>query len=141
LIGIDTSVLIAYEDRDHAEHARVVQLLRKRMKRGERLVLCPQVIAEFIHVATDARRFARPLTMVQALSRAEWWRSVGECRWVYPDEASIELFLEWMATHRLGRMRVLDTMLAATLAAQGVTKLATLNAGDFRGFDRFDFVE
>jgi predicted nucleic acid-binding protein len=141
LIGIDTSVLIAYEDRDHAEHAPVVQLLRRKMKRGERLVLCPQVIAEFLHVATDPRRFSRPLTMVQALSRAEWWRSVRECRWVFPDEASIELFLEWMTEHRLGRMRVLDTLLAATLAAQGVTKLATLNPGDFRGFDRFDFAD
>jgi predicted nucleic acid-binding protein len=140
LIGIDTSALIAFEDKMHADHARMVQLIRKRMKSGERLVLCPQVVAEFLHVATDGRRFAAPLTMVQALSRAEWWRSVRECRWVYPDEASVELFLGWMTAHRLGRKRILDTLLAATYAAQGVTKLATLNIGDFEAFDRFEFV-
>jgi predicted nucleic acid-binding protein len=140
LIGIDTSFLIAFEDKDHVEHARVVQLLRRRLKRGERLALCPQVLAEFLHVATDAKRFLRPLSMVQALARTEWWRSVNECRWVYPNEASIELFLEWMTTHRLGRKRILDTMLAATYIAQGVNELATLNPDDFRAFKRFDFV-
>jgi predicted nucleic acid-binding protein len=140
LIGIDTSALIAFEDKSHAEHARIVQLLKRKMKRGELLVLCPQVLAEFIHVVTDDRRFPKPLTMVQALSRAEWWRSVRECRWVYPDEASMELFLGWMAEHRLGRKRVLDTLLAATYTAQGVTKLATLNRSDFDAFDRFEFV-
>jgi predicted nucleic acid-binding protein len=78
--------------------------------------------------------------MGQALARAEWWRSVEQCRWVYPDEESLELFLGWMAELRLGRKRVLDTMLAATYATQGVTKLATLGANDFRTFDRFEFV-
>jgi predicted nucleic acid-binding protein len=140
LIGIDTSALIAFEDATHREHARVVQLFRRRSKRGERFAICPQVLAEFLHVVTDTRRFPVPLTMAQALSRAEWWRSVQEVRWIFPDEASLELFSNWMETHRLGRMRVLDTMLAATYASQGVGKLATLNAKDFAAFNRFDFV-
>ncbi len=45
-----------------------------------------------------------------------------------------------MTSHRLGRMRVLDTLLAATYAAQGVSKLTTLNPKDFESFNRFDFV-
>ena len=140
MIGIDTSVLIAFEDKDHGEHSRVVQLIRRQLKRRERLVLSPQVLTEFVHVITDGSRFPKPLTMVQALARAEWWRAVRECRWLFPNDASIELFLEWMATHRLGRKRVLDTMLAATYASQGVSKIATLNVDDFLLFDRFDFV-
>jgi predicted nucleic acid-binding protein len=140
LIGIDTSVLIAFEDKDHSEHSRIAQLIRRQLKRRERLVLSPQVLTEFVHVITDGGRFPKPLTMVQALARAEWWRAVRECRWLFPNDASIELFLEWMATHRLGRKRVLDTMLAATYASQGVSKIATLNVDDFLLFDRFDFV-
>jgi predicted nucleic acid-binding protein len=140
LIGIDTSVLIAFEDKDHSEHSRIVQLIRRQLKRRERLVLSPQVLTEFVHVITDGGRFSKPLTMIQALARAEWWRAVRECRWLFPNDASIELFLEWMAMHRLGRKRVLDTMLAATYASQGVSKIATLNVDDFLLFDRFDFV-
>ena len=121
MIGIDTTVLIAYEDKDHEDHALVKQTLRRRINRGERLALCPQVLTEFLHVVTDGNRFPRPLTMVQALSRAEWWRAAKECRWLVPQEASIELFLEWMAKHRLGRNRVLDTMLAATYAEEAAS--------------------
>ena len=110
------------------------------MKRSERFALCPQVLSEFLHVATDGDRFSNPLTMTQALSRAEWWRAVKECRWLHPNDAAVELFLEWMAAHRLGRKRVLDTMLAATYASLGVSRLATLNPGDFRLFNRFDLI-
>jgi len=140
MIGIDTSVLVALENKSHPDHTRVVHSVRKMLKRGERFALCPQVAAEFIHVATDPLRFPAPLTMVQALARTEWWSTVEQCRWVYPDEESLELFLAWMTGFRLGRKRVLDTMLAATYAVQGVKDLATLDPADFRPFDRFDFI-
>ncbi len=140
MIGIDTSALIAFEDKTHADHAHVVDLFKKKMKRGEQFAICPQVVAEFLHVCTDADRFPNPLTMTQALARAEWWRSVRECRWVYPNETSMELFLGWMAKYRLGRKRILDTLLAATYATQAIAKIATLNRADFEVFDRFDFV-
>lgn len=140
MIGIDTTVLIAYEDETHAEHARVVQSLRKRLRRGERFAICPQVATEFLHVVTDARRFPSPLTMKQALSRAEWWRGVKECKWLAPKDESVELFLHWMTEFDLGRKRVLDTMLAATYATHHVSELATLNVDDFRLFNRFEFI-
>jgi predicted nucleic acid-binding protein len=140
LIGIDTSALIAFEHKGHNDHARVVQFVRRKLARGEQFVISPQVIAEFMHVATDVRRFPKPLTMVQALSRASWWRSARECRWVFPNTTTVELFLDWMQAHRLGRKRILDTLLAATYAADGVRKLATLNPSDFEPFKHFEFV-
>jgi predicted nucleic acid-binding protein len=140
LIGIDTSALVALENKSHPDHAHVAQTIRKRLKRGERFALCPQVTTEFVHVATDPARFPTPLTMTQALARAEWWTSVEQCRWVYPDAETVALFLTWMTDHRLGRKRVLDTMLAATYAVHGVTKLAALDQADFRPFDQFEFV-
>ena len=140
MIGIDTSALVALENKSHPDHPHVTQTIRKRLKRGERFVLCPQVAAEFIHVATDAARFPAALTMAQALAKADWWTSVEQCRWVYPDEESLALFFAWMTEYRLGRKRVLDTMLAATYAVHGVTKLATLDRSDFRPFEQFEFV-
>jgi predicted nucleic acid-binding protein len=140
LIGIDTSALVALENKSHPDHAHVVQTIRKHLKRGERFALCPQVASEFIHVATDPARFPTALTMAQALAKMEWWSSVEQCRWVYPDDESLALFLNWMGEYRLGRKRVLDTMLAATYAVHGVTKLAALDRGDFQPFDQFEFV-
>jgi predicted nucleic acid-binding protein len=140
MIGIDTSVLVALENKSHQDHARVANLVRKLLRRGDRFALCPQVAAEFIHVATDAARFPAPLTMVQALARIQWWSTVEQCRWVYPDDETLNLFLDWMTEHRLGRKRVIDTMLAATYSTSGVTALATLDPADFRPFDQFDFI-
>ncbi len=41
----------------------------------------------------------------------------------------------------LGRKRLLDTTLAATYYANGITTIATSNTRDYRGFGVFDLVE
>ena len=95
------------------------------------------MLAEFLHVVTDARRFARPLEMSEARRVAlEWW-TAREVEQVYPDEEATRLFLSWMEQHRLGRKRLLDTQLAATYRRAGVTSLLTTNPGDFGIFGEF----
>ena len=42
---------------------------------------------------------------------------------------------------RLGRKRLLDTLLGATYWSVGIRSLATLNRADFEVFDRFAIVE
>lgn len=46
--------------------------------------------------------------------------------------------LELLELHGLGRKRILDTALAATLEEAGVRRLATGNGREYR---RFDFLE
>jgi len=51
----------------------VIQSLRQK---NDRFALAPQVLAEFIHIVTDPKRFSSPLTVELALRRAEtWWNS------------------------------------------------------------------
>ncbi len=57
-----------------------------------------------------------------------------------PTDAVVALFHAWMREYQLGRKRVLDTMLAATYRASGVTSLLTLNAEDFELFGGFAFI-
>jgi hypothetical protein len=40
---------------------------------GDVIAVAPQVLAEFIHVVTDPRRFAQPLDMNAARHVAEQW--------------------------------------------------------------------
>ena len=54
-----------------------------------------------------------------------------------PNDHALTCFREWMLRHRLGRKRVLDTMLAATYRSAGVTSLLTLNAPDSAVFGEF----
>lgn len=131
MIGIDTSFLICFEIA-HPLNASARALAKEHAPEG--FALAPQVLTEFAHVVTDPRRFARPLEMPDALSRAErWWRAREVTR-VLPEHESVALFLSWMGEFSLGRKRLLDTMLAATYRSAGVALIASTDARDFAMF-------
>jgi predicted nucleic acid-binding protein len=109
------------------------------LKAEDTFSLAPQIRAEFIHIVTDPRRFSSPLTLEQAIKRTEIWWNAGEVVHVFPTAESTLLFLGWLEEHKLGRKRLLDTMLASTLQANGVTSLLTLNRDDFTVFGNFNF--
>ena len=101
--------------------------------------LAPQVLTEFIHVVTDPRRFAHPLSMTEAIDRAQLWWDAQEVKPVFPSQDSTRLTLQWLRDHRLGRKRLLDTQLAATYFANEITQIATSNTQDFALFGVFTF--
>jgi predicted nucleic acid-binding protein len=138
--GIDTDFLVAVEIIEHPGHLGANQLLDNLLLDGHQLALAPQTLAEFIHVVTDQKRMPEPLTMAEAVARAERWWEAQEVLRVYPDGIAVADFIEWLQLHRLGRKRVLDTLLAATLKQSGVTSLITNNHGDYRVFGHFKLV-
>lgn len=110
------------------------------LAQGDKFALTPQVLSEFIHVTTDAKRFTHPLSIAEAVAVAKSWWSATEVVQLHPTPDSTTLFLTWMHEHRLGRKRILDTMLAATFYAQGVKTLFTTNSRDYSIFDCFEIV-
>ena len=107
---------------------------------GDRVAIRAQVIAEFIHVVTDTRRFTQPLSMHEACQIAEQWWTASEVDHVFPDAAATRQFLAWLRQFSLGRKRLLDTLLAATYQQAGIRSLLTTNAGDFAAFGAFDCI-
>jgi len=89
------------------------------------------VLAEFVHVVTDLKRFTQPLTMDQALERAESWWESPEVDQLGSDAFSVRTFFIWMRQHRLGRKHILDTLLASTFREAGIQSILTTNARDF----------
>ncbi|MFP4376196.1 MAG: type II toxin-antitoxin system VapC family toxin [Spirochaetales bacterium] len=129
---MDTSMLVCFEIEEHPLHNEARLLARDHAHEG--FAIAPQVLAEFIHVCTDPRRFERPLTMEDAGARSRrWWRAT-ESTQVWPNDEAVSLFHEWMSSFRLGRRRLLDTMLAAIYRAAGVGAIATSDARDFAVF-------
>jgi predicted nucleic acid-binding protein len=135
--GLDSSFLVAAEVSCHADHVAARTLADSLRKQGDRFALTPQALAEFVHIVTDAKRFTAPLTMPQALERAQVWWDAVEVERVWPDEAAVSWFLAAMIKHQLGRKRAIDTLLAGTIRSAGVTSLLTLNAADFAVFGEF----
>jgi hypothetical protein len=79
--------------------------------------------------------------MTAALQRAEMWWAASEVTRVFPTDVAVNTFVGWMNTYRLGRKRILDTLLGATYLAAGITSLMTTNSRDFRTFGVFNILE
>jgi predicted nucleic acid-binding protein len=138
--GLDTGFLVAAEVVEHSDHLAARETLARLFSAGDSIALAPQVLAEFIHIVTDSRRFARPFEMTDAIRMAEQWWTAREVTRVFPNEAATWQFLTWLRQHSLGRKRLLDTLLAATYHQGGVPSLLTTNASDFAIFGVFQCV-
>jgi len=138
--GIDTDFLVAVEVRDHPFHGPADALLQRLLAEGHDLALAPQTLAEFIHVVTDAKRMPQPLSMGEAIRRAEHWWQAAEVVRVFPDGRAVADFLHWLTRHKLGRKRLLDTMLAAAYHSAGIQRVITNNARDFQVLGVFELI-
>lgn len=140
-VGIDTDFMVRLSIAGHPGRDAAVELRDSHIAAGDMFVLAPQVISEFVHVVTDSRRFTSPLSMPKAISIASDWCNADDVEPLFPNADSLSRFFELMVKHRLGRKRVLDTSLAATLIASGIDHLITGNAADYRVFKDLQLIE
>ena len=79
MIGIDTTFLVQLEIRESESNAAAMEVLRDRiLGRDREAALAPQVLTEFVHIATDPRRFTQPLSVDQAVGKADFWWNARE---------------------------------------------------------------
>ena len=141
IIGVDTDVLVNWLMDGAPYHESARHFLRvATVEQGHQLGLASQSMHELIHVCTDPRRFEKPLSMDEAVgySRALW--DGGEVVRLLPSAIVFHRTLELLSSLKLGRKRILDTALAATLQAASVEQLATFNARDFEVFEFLNVV-
>ena len=139
MIGVDTSFLVGLAASEHPAHGACWGLFEDEIvgQTGS-MAMAGQVLAEFAHVVTDPRRFERPLAMTDALELCEQWWNADECRPVQTEFDAGALFLTWMVQFRLGRKRLLDTLLAASYHCAGVRRIATTDWRDFEVYGVFE---
>jgi predicted nucleic acid-binding protein len=68
MIGLDCNILVQLAFADHPLNPQTTAKVRAEAAAGQKLVFPPLVATEFLHVVTDARRFAPPLSMRDAIS-------------------------------------------------------------------------
>ncbi len=140
-LALDTDLLIAWMVAAHPSHHAARALVARELDLpGTRVLLTPQVCWEYLHVVTDARRLSQPLAMDQAIQSLLELLDADEVESLQPDGGLIQRVLALMRQHQLGRKRILDTALAATLEQAGVRRLATLNGRDFQCFPFIEIV-
>lgn len=137
MIGIDTNILVAFVIPEHPDHGSVRQRIMQFQQEGRRLAVTSGILAEFVHVVTDPRRFENPLNMFEALTWATFWSEAEEVVIISTDIAAHQQWLVWLEQYHLGWKRLLDTQIAATWWSAGIREIFTLNPADFRVFDTF----
>lgn len=137
MIGIDTNILVAFAIAEHPLHQEVRDRIGGFLKAGRRFAITSEVLAEFVHVVTDARRFANPMKTPKALDWATYWAEADDVVILAGGIEANRQWLHWLRQHRLGRKRLLDTLFAAILFEAGVSEIFSLNQADFRAFSHF----
>jgi predicted nucleic acid-binding protein len=140
MIGLDCNILVQLAFADHPANLKTLALVHSEISRGSTLVFPSLIVNEFLHVATDARRFTPPLTMTEALNWMEDFIKNPMVNLLEPTKASTDQTLLWMRQFNLGRKRILDTRLAAVLHTAGVHRLLTSNPADFAIFTDLETV-
>lgn len=123
------------------DHASVRGYLLEHLAAGCTLIVTPLVMHELVHVLADPRRFEPPIAMAEALAIARSYLDRDNVDWLAVNEDVVRVTFELMDRHALGRRRIADTILAATLMVHGVTDLATCNTRDFQVFDALTVVD
>ena len=141
IFGLDTSFLVQLEVREQAGHRLAHSLKERLLETPVSFALAPQTLCEFIHIVTDPKRFENPLSMEEAVRRSGIWWNLKEVRNIHSTERAIPRFHEWLLLYRLGRKRLLDTMLAACFEDHGVTHVISSDPAGFGVFGTFKVVD
>lgn len=137
-IAIDTNFLVDLDITVSPRHEKVLSILNNLGKSKSEIFITADVLLEYIHVVTDAKRFQNPFSVDMALERVNYINNHPHFTILYSDQDDFNLCMQWLKNHHLGRKRLTETMMAATYFNNGITELWTANAKDFEIFDCFD---
>ena len=67
MTGLDCNILVQLAFADHPANSKTFTAVQSETQAGVKLVFPSFIINEFLHVSTDEKRFAPPLSMTEAL--------------------------------------------------------------------------
>jgi predicted nucleic acid-binding protein len=129
----DTNVLVAASVVEHPSHAAAAALLAKLTAEQTPFCISPQVCREFLVVLARKPVSGREFTVEEALQALDSWRSA--CVVLDEGPAVLVELLALVRDHQVKGKQVHDANIVATMRAKNVSRLATLNAGDFERFE------
>lgn len=141
IYGLDTSFLVQIEVAEQPGHKKAHKLKDRLMGEAATFALAPQTLCEFIHIVTDPKRFEHPLSPEEAVRRSEIWWNLKEVKNIFSTGWAVQRFHSWIVGHRLGRKRILDTMLAATFEEHQVHHVITSDPAGFSLFKIFQIID
>jgi predicted nucleic acid-binding protein len=138
-VFIDTNVLVAAAVDVHPSHGVAAAYLTRIAAEGGAACISGQVCREFLVALTRGPVEGRVFTVDEALSVLDGARESFVM--LDEDEASLREFLDLVRRHDVKGKKLHDANIVATMRANAVARLATLNASDFQRFEHEIAVE
>lgn len=130
---VDTNVLLSATALTRPLHRAALEVLNEWPNQGRILATSPQVLREYLAVATrPAEANGLGLTVEDALANTSAFRS--RMRLLLETESGWERLRSLIATYGCLGKQVHDANLVATALTSGVAKLVTANPADFNRF-------
>ena len=141
ICGVDANVLIYSAIESMPQHKRVLSFFQRRVLTGElSCAVSFPILLEFVHITTDPKRFKPPLSPEESITIAEQYWQAANWQRLIPKSTTGSLAFALLRQYNLGRKRLLDTYLAATLLDNGVASLITCDTEDFRIFSQLHLI-
>jgi predicted nucleic acid-binding protein len=96
MIGLDCNILVQLAIADHPANARTLAAVEFETRQGIKLVFPSLVATEFLHVVTDDRRFAPPLTTPEAMDWIQDFLANPGVNLLEPTQAGMDQTIRWM---------------------------------------------
>lgn len=133
-VFLDTSLVIAATVDVHPAHQAAATYIDNAIGGGMELCISPQVCREFLVVLTRQPVSERVFGLDEALSALRVWTT--GCRVLDENLGALEQLLSLVQEHQVRGKQVHDCNIVATMLANGVRRLATRNAVDFKRYAR-----
>jgi predicted nucleic acid-binding protein len=135
---VDANILIYAMDADAPQHAASRALLEAARTGSTRIYVTLQILCEFYSVVTNARRVLKPRSPADTLNAISILLSFLH---VLPTPTySVQMWLDLLRRRRVTGGDVFDLQLVATMLGNGVQRIYTFNADDFKVFTELTVV-
>jgi len=138
-VFVDTNVLVYATRPSVAQHAAALAALTRLEGEGSTLWVSPQVLREYLAAVTRPQATASALQMATAIADVRRFRAAFDVAGERP--SVLDRLLDLLATHSGTGRQVHDANIVATMLEQGIRRLLTFNAADFRRFARIIHIE
>jgi len=137
---VDTNVLLRSAQPTHTLCSSATHSVSTLLKQNEAVFFCPQNIAEFWHVATRSVLVnGLGFSHAEALAEIE---SIENLLTLLPETPAI--YVEWkrlVADRKVQGIKVFDARLVAVANTNGVRRILTFNAADFRRYTNISTID
>ena len=136
-VFLDTNVLVYLANEDSSYHEKVLERFKKLLGDSE-LWVSRQVLREYAVVMTGPDTIERPLSPREVALDIGKWESLFHV--ADETEEVTEILKSLVERYKLRGKIIHDANIVATMMANSITKLFTLNVGDFKRFSELEIL-